>query len=62
MSGNKYSIFNMSKSDQLKRLQARFFLGNVLARLGLYLTQSEVDALRKEATKPFWSKKYKQYF
>ncbi len=48
--------------DNIKKIQARFFSGNVLAQTGHFLTKNEVSRLRKEVTKPFISKKLKESF
>ena len=47
---------------QKKKLQARFFNSNILGQVGRFKTKEEVDLLRKEATKPFKSKKLKATF
>ena len=55
-------LLNRTEESELKKIQSRFFSGNVLAQKGNYLTKEEVDELRERVTKPFESKKFKKFF
>jgi hypothetical protein len=48
-------IYTSTDKDISKKLQSRFFHGNVLAQNGHYLTTQEVDDLRDEALKAYKS-------
>lgn len=55
-------FFKDLQNSELKKIQARFFNGNVLAQSGNYLAADEVDQLRKAVLKPFKSKKFNENF
>ncbi len=50
------------EKQKFKKIQSRFFSGNVLAQKGNYITKEEIDELRKKVLKPFKSKKFKEAF
>jgi len=47
-----------SEKNQLKKVQSRFFRGNILAQSGHYLTSEDVDELRKEVLKSYKLKRF----
>lgn len=54
--------FNQTEKSQLKKIQSRFFTGNILGQRGDYMTKEEVDQLRASVIRPFKSKKLKKSF
>jgi len=54
--------FQEKQQAETKKLQSRFFSGNVLAQKGSYLDSKEVDRLRFIVTQPLRSRKLNKTF
>lgn len=53
-------VFNKTEQAQLKKIQARFFNGNVLAQIGHFVTKEEADVLRKDVLQSYKTMKFKK--
>jgi len=54
--------FREMEREAIKRVQTRFFRGNVRAMRGHWVAKEEQDERREKVLKPFYSKKFKEWF
>jgi len=54
--------YKPEEKEPPKKGISRFFRGNVRAMMGRWVSEEEMDERRKEVLKPFYSKKFKEWF